>query len=342
MTAESEFDYVPPPFGLKRRYHADWRQFAVWCAAADRDALPAATLTVAEFLADHPGKPSTQAGRLTAINRAHDAAGHPAPGRAEAIRQALDESRARRVAAVRRAVDRLLPDIPRWGWPGGLAGRRNAAILAVAATGLSYARIARMTIGDIACSDREIQLGTQPLVSILATGESCRCPVAALRGWLEVRPALQRYNGHALVKAALEAQTLPGIALDTVDPDQPLFLRLDRHGYAPMPFVSAPGQSPAIPALPADSIASIVAAHLRGEPPKYRNLPPHTNADDQSDTSPKLFESELSNDYYERGTAARRRGAELLADVNDDLDAILGQMDDWMARTDELLRDATR
>ncbi|MEU1430887.1 hypothetical protein ABZ412_27830 [Nocardia sp. NPDC005746] len=48
----------------------------------------------------------------------------------------------------------------------------------------------------------------------------------------------------------------------------------------------------------------------------------------------------LSSDYHERGTAARRRAAELLADVDVRLDAVLAQMDEWLARTDALINDA--
>lgn len=339
---DDEFSYTPAPFGLSRRYHRHWRQFAFWCSAAERRALPAATLTVAEFLADNPGKPSTQAGRLTAINRAHEVSDLPAPGRAEAIRQALDECRARRVARLRNQVDELLPQIPTWGWPGGLAGRRNTAILTIAAEGLSYAQTARLTLGDVVLDENAIHLGTQPLVTLTATGDASRCPVAAVRGWLDVRPALQRYNGHALLKNALESRTLPGIPASTVDPGQPLFIRLDRHGYSPMPFVSGPGQSAVLPPLPADSIASIVAAHLTGRMPKYPIQQRYSVVNDRTDIAEPILEPDLGNDYYERGTAARRRDNERLADVDDRLDAILEQMDDWMARTDELLRDALR
>lgn len=337
---DNEFAYTPAPFGLSRRYHRHWRQFAFWCSAAERRALPAATLTVAEFLADNPGKPATQAGRLTAINRAHQASDLPAPGRAEAIRQALDESRARRIARLRNQVDELLAQIPSWGWPGGLAGRRNAAILTLAAAGLSSAQMARLTLGDVVFAEGAIHLGTQPLVTLTATGAGPRCPVAAVRGWLDVRPALQRYNGHALLKSTLESQTLPGIPSSAVDPGQPLFIRLDRHGYSPMPFVAAPGQSAVLPPLPADSIASIVAAHLTGRPPKYPIQQRYSDDPDRIDNAEPMVEPDLGNDYYERGTAARRRDNERLADVDDRLDAILEQMDDWMARTDELLRDA--
>ncbi|MEV6101866.1 hypothetical protein [Nocardia sp. NPDC051981] len=45
-----------------------------------------------------------------------------------------------------------------------------------------------------------------------------RCAAAALRGWLAVRPALQRCNGHALFETALESRTLPPSPAAPVDP----------------------------------------------------------------------------------------------------------------------------
>lgn len=346
---DSEFAYVPPPPGLASRYHRSWRAYAIWCAAAERRALPTAPLTLLEFLAEHPGAVATQAGRITAVNAAHHAAGLSAPGRAEALRQALDDDRAQRAARIRAVVDAIVPQIPRWGWPAGLAGRRNAALLTLAATGLPRATIAALTVGDVKdggrIGGREIvHLGTAPLVTLTAGDDPDRCPVAALRGWLDVRGALQRYSGHAVLAHALENHTLPTIPLHSVNPGQPLFVLLDRHGYAPTPHTDTPGTPATLPALGVDSVRSVIARHLSGQPVRYRTRPRTTTFDDPAPTPERepIVEIELSGDYYERGTAARRRDAELLSDVNDRLDAVLAQMDDWLTRTDALIDDVTR
>ncbi|MFE2960979.1 hypothetical protein [Nocardia tengchongensis] len=341
-----EFDCAPPPPGLAVRYHRGWRAFAIWCAATERRALPGAPLTLLEFLAEHPGAVATQAGRITAVNAAHRAAGLPAPGRAEALRQALDDDRAQRAARIRAVVDAILPQIPRWGWPAGLAGRRNAALLTLAGTGLPRAAIAALTVGDVIdgepVGDREvIHLGTAPWATLTSSDDPDRCPVTALRGWLDVRGALQRYSGHALLAHVLENHTLPTIPLHTVDPGQPLFVLLDRHGYAPTPHTDTPGTPPTLPALSVDSVRAVITRHLSGQPVRYRIRPRPATATDPAlaPESEPVVEIELSNDYYERGAAARRRDAELLADVNDRLDAVLAQMDDWLTRTDALIND---
>ncbi|MFE3280048.1 hypothetical protein [Nocardia sp. NPDC059239] len=344
--AGGEFECAPAPPGLAVRYHRGWRTYAIWCAGAGRRALPTAPLTLLEFLAEHPGTVATQAGRITAVNAAHRAAGLPTPGRGEALRQALDDDRAQRAARIRAVADAVVPQIPRWGWPAGLAGRRNAALLTLAATGLPGAAIAALTVGDVLpggeVGGREIiHLGTTPLATLTAGDDPARCPVTALRGWLDVRGALQRYSGHALLAHALDNHTLPPIPLHSVDPGQPLFVLLDRHGYAPTPHTDTPGTPPTLPALGVDSLRAVITRHLSGQPVRYRTRPrPSAPADPSFAPEPEpLVEIELSSDYYERGTAARRRDAELLADVDDRLDAVLAQLDDWLTRTETLIND---
>ncbi|MFJ9371205.1 hypothetical protein ACIRRA_43320 [Nocardia sp. NPDC101769] len=251
---DGEFVCAAPPPGLPARYHRGWRDYAIWCAAVQRRVLPTAPLTMLEFLAEHPGATATLAGRITAVNAAHRAAGHAVPGRAEALRQALDDDRARRAARIRAVVEAIVPRIPRWGWPAGLAGRRNAALLTLAGTGLPRAAIAALTLGDVVTTtDADgrvlVHLGGAPLATLTAADDPDRCPVTALRGWLEVRGALQRYSGHALLAHALENHTLPPIPVESVDPGQPLFVLLDRHGYAPTPHTDTPRRA-ADPARP--------------------------------------------------------------------------------------------
>ncbi|MFE3105210.1 hypothetical protein [Nocardia tengchongensis] len=339
---DDEFGYRAAPIGLALRYHRDWRAFAIWCAAVDHSPLPAAPFTVLEYVADNPGRAATVAGRLTAINAAHAAAGLPAPGRAEALRQALDDARAQRSARWRFAVDRMLPRIPVWGWPGGLAGRRNAALLVLAAHGLPYADIARLTLGDVTHADRAIHLGAQPLLTITATGDPYRCPAAALRGWLAVRPALQRYNGHALVETALESRTLPPSPAAPVDPGQPLFVTVDRHGYAPLPHTDRPGTPPTLPPMSADSIAVIVTRHLAGHWPKYPTRQGLSNHDPRPEppVDQDVDDIVLDPDYFARGVDARRRGHEALAEIPDLLDDAVTRMEALLEQTEALLREA--
>ncbi|MEC3920371.1 hypothetical protein [Nocardia sp. CDC160] len=340
---DAEFHCTAAPLGMSSRYRRDWRHFAIWCAAAEVQALPAAPLTVLEYLADHPGRPATQAGRLAAINSAHRLTGLPVPGRAEALRQALNDARSARAAHWRHLVNQLLPSIPAWGWPGGLVGRRNAAVLVLAASGVSFADIARMTCSDIRINADSVQVGTHPLATIGATGDPGCCPVAVVQAWMDVRPALQRYTGHTLLKAALESGTLAGIPGDIAAADQPLFVMLDQHGYAPMPRIDRSGEAPVLPGLSPGAVAAVVKRHLLGELPKYvirqhdsLAAPGSRVASDETAYEPPA----LSRDYYDKGVAARRRDHETLADIPDLLEDAVARMEELLERTSDILRAA--
>nr|WP_249277083.1 hypothetical protein [Rhodococcus sp. 06-621-2] len=67
-----------------------------WCAAADISPLPASPITLAEFLDENPAGGTVQLRRVSAVNRAHLDAGHPAPGRTTSLRLALDSARSDR------------------------------------------------------------------------------------------------------------------------------------------------------------------------------------------------------------------------------------------------------
>ncbi|MEV6073220.1 hypothetical protein AB0L82_42315 [Nocardia sp. NPDC052001] len=54
----------------------------------------------------------------------------------------------------------MLPRIPMWGWPGGLARRRNGALLVLVAHDLPCADVARLMLGDILVEDNVMGSGT--------------------------------------------------------------------------------------------------------------------------------------------------------------------------------------
>ncbi|MDN5751325.1 MAG: hypothetical protein L0H64_22950, partial [Pseudonocardia sp.] len=130
------------PADLPGRYLHDWALFTDWCAATDTPALPAAVETLAAFLAEHPAAPGTQRRRMSAINYAHTSAHLPAPGRAESIRELLHARRADRLTRMQERVDTVVAALPASGWPHGLFGRRDAAILTLAAAGMTFTAIA--------------------------------------------------------------------------------------------------------------------------------------------------------------------------------------------------------
>lgn len=74
-------------------YRYRWALFADWCDAAETSPLPASPITLAQFLDENPAGDTVQLRRVSAINRAHLDAGHPAPSRVTSMRFALDSAR---------------------------------------------------------------------------------------------------------------------------------------------------------------------------------------------------------------------------------------------------------
>ncbi|BDB63025.1 hypothetical protein RDE2_48190 [Rhodococcus sp. RDE2] len=106
--------------------------------------------------------------------------------------------------------------------------------------------------------------------------------------------------------------------LDTQQTRQPLLCPLDRWGHLPH----------AQPMTP-QSVSMSVRAHLSGRAPTRRVLPVPPQEDVDACVEPDIA---LDPDYYDRGTAARRRDHESLDDLTD-------VFDDIEARADALLQD---
>ncbi|MEV0032806.1 recombinase [Nocardia sp. NPDC050793] len=287
-----------------------------------RSARPADPSTLAQFLAEHPDAVPTQRRRIAAINRAHRAAGHPEPGRAAAVRAALDVNRAARWTRLQAAVDELLPALPMWGWTAGLFGRRDALLLTLAAGGLPFAAIGRLTQADLDITNEQVRIGEAPLLELAATGDPARCPVAVARRWTSVLVVAESAAGKPKLQHHLSQQTLPEVGLHPDHGHHPLLLPFDRHGYTPLTL--AP--------LSAESARALVLAHLTGRAPVHR--PPRARRRAQSSPAapPPVRHPDvvLSDDYYDHGIAARARGQQLLADVPD-------LLDDVMTRTEKIL-----
>ncbi len=123
-------------------YAADWALFTDWCTATNRVVLPADWATITAFTAGCPGAPATIRRRLAAIAHHHRAAGHPAP--ANPMPPAAWPTRERIDAG---QVDMLMRLLPSHGWIGGLFGRRDRALLALAAyTTIPYRQLPRLTV----------------------------------------------------------------------------------------------------------------------------------------------------------------------------------------------------
>ncbi|MFE7419970.1 hypothetical protein [Rhodococcus sp. NPDC057529] len=321
---------------VPRRYRYDWALFVDWCTACDHRALPAQPSALAQFLAEHPAADGTQRRRVTGINIVHTQAGLPAPGRAETIRQVLNTARAERIGRLSAVAVALIARIPVTGWPAGLFGRRDALILALVAAGLGFEQIARLSRGDITVESEALVINTgDAWIRVPSSVTDATTPVAAYQNWIEVVGFLDRYPSTKLLARQLGKEAdLSGFAECVRHDDRPLLMPIDRWGHTP--YVPTP--------LTAQSVATIVRAHLTGQAPAHTPppvRPRHTPA--RPDPTPRLdAESiELDQDYYDRGIHSRRTAHDTLKDVTDILDDIEDEADKLLADLLLLLDDST-
>ncbi|WP_052227373.1 hypothetical protein [Rhodococcus sp. Chr-9] len=309
---------------IPKRYRHDWALFADWCLAADQRPIPAAPQTLAMFVREHPAAMATQRRRLSAINTVHTRHGYPPPGRTETVRRHLDATRGRR-------SDRLAPillctaaALPTEGWPSGLFGRRDALLLVLAATGLSFADITRLRRRDIRIDDGALEVTTRAGERIRLTpapDAEDHPAVAIYRRWAHIRAFLDENPGTHLLRHYLtDPVDILANPLTAEQGRQPLVCPIDRWGHLPH------GQS-----MTAQSISALVRAHLSGRASNRPTLPVVPPDTDEAGTEPEVV---LDPDYYERGVAARRRDHQDLEDLADTFDEIEQRAD---ALFDDLL-----
>ena len=323
-TVHRRTDVHDADLGLKipARYRHDWALFADWCAAADHRPIPAAPETLALFLHEHPAAVATQRRRLSAINAVHTRHGYPPPGRTETVRRHLDTTRASRLDRLGRLLLQRAVELPTTGWPSGLFGRRDALLLILAATGMSFTDITRLR-------RRDLRLDGDILVATSLAGERFRLApdpeigensaAGIYRRWAEIQTFLDQYPGTHLLRHHLtEPLKVVADLLDAEQARQPLLCPIDRWGHLPHAQPMAP-----------QSVSALVRAHLSGRAPVRRVLPvpPQDEVDVWAES-----DIVLDPDYYDRGAAARRRDHETLEDLTDVFDEI-------EARTDALLQD---
>jgi integrase len=145
-------------------YGSDWARFAGWCAQRDLPALPATPATLGAYLTaavtDPAGPacvPATLARWVAAVNFTHRRAGHAAPGAhphvgelLAGIRRSRGRPPARRDALVTADLRAILAALPTAGWPGVVAGRRDAALLVLGFAGaFRRAELAGLDVADV-------------------------------------------------------------------------------------------------------------------------------------------------------------------------------------------------
>ncbi|WP_350246885.1 hypothetical protein RBB84_22565 [Rhodococcus sp. D-6] len=307
---------------IPARYRHDWALFADWCAAADHRPIPATPETLALFLHEHPAAVATQRRRLSAINAVHTRHGYPPPGRTETVRRHLDTTRTSRLDRIGRLLVQRAAELPTEGWPSGLFGRRDALLLVLSATGMSFTDLTRLR-------RRDIRLDGNTLVATTRAGERFRLaqdpetggnPAAAIyRRWAEIQTFLDQHPGTHLLRHHLtDPVDIIADPLDAEQARQPLLCPIDRWGHLP----HAQSMTP-------QSVSALVRAHLSGQSPARKALSVTPQDHTDSWIEPDIV---LDPDYYDRGAQARRRDHETLESLTDVFDEI-------EARADALLED---
>ncbi|WP_342661376.1 hypothetical protein Rruber_05135 (plasmid) [Rhodococcus ruber] len=340
---------MPAPSGHRapQRYRYDWALFEDWCSAADLTALPAEPETLAHFLHENPATPHTQICRVSAINYFHDRAGVAAPGRITAIRTQLNTRRAARLTQLRGTAEQVLRHIPTVGWPHGLFGRRDGALLVFTVyAGLSFDAVSRLRRRDIEvdAAAGELFIGGVHQVRVESSSDRSVCPVQVFEQWAQILDFTDRHPSTRLLARHLSL-TDDGADSDGSEPvrpgsrrDGPLFTPIDRWGY--LPLIPEP--------LSAAAIAHLVRARLNGTAPPHvlppksqirleRDLRADTGTHDGSVSSPTPAVVELEGEYYTRGIAARQHTHERMRTVDDLLDDVETKADQLLERTLEIL-----
>ncbi len=221
-------------------YAADWALFTDWCTATNRDPLPADWATVGAFTAGCPGAPATIRRRLAAIAHHHRAAGHPAPANPDRelppSRELVDPGQ----------VDMLMRLLPSHGWLGGLFGRRDRALLTLAAyTAIPYRQLPRLTVGQL-----HIAYGVATVTDaygrthvIESVTDPMLCGPCALVRWRRVLDTESTFKSVKTLLKKAEAVTPASHhschapkPIDDRTLDAPLFPPINQWGHLPYPI----------------------------------------------------------------------------------------------------------
>ncbi len=198
---ERAFQYAREGHAAATRaaYRADFAAFTAWCSVRSVPALPAASETVAAYLAAEAEagmKPSTIGRRCAAIRYAHRLAGHEPPTNTEMVKATLRGIRRRRGAAPRRmapAVAEIAKDMARAA-PESIKGLRDRALLLLGFAGaFRRSELVALDVADIEETEEGLRVTIRRsktdqeghgVVVAVVRGGVC-CPVRAVRAWLD-------------------------------------------------------------------------------------------------------------------------------------------------------------
>ncbi len=222
-------------------YAADWALYTDWCTATNHNPLPADWATVCAFTTGCPGAPATDRRRLAAIAHHHRAALQPAP--VDPTKQVKSPSRD---VIAPGQVNMLMRLLPSHGWTAGLFGRRDRALLTLAAqTTIPYRQLPRLTVAALQIADGVATVTDHHGVAhvVDAATDPVLCGPCALVRW---RRVLDTEATHKRVKKLLKdaeevtsASHHPCQAPKPIDDrtlEVPLFPPINQWGHLPLPI----------------------------------------------------------------------------------------------------------
>lgn len=331
-----------------------WALFADWCTATDTSRLPATPETVLAFLAELPAGPATVRRRVLVVDAVHRRAGHCLPSVSPAFDALLRPGRPARFDP--ELVATALALIRVGGWPTGIVGRRDAALVALICTaGLTRRQTQALRTSPSATQGEPRRSGTageSGLPALAATERPGLCPACALTrwqrvatttvtaGWRTVRNHLADLGDITAENELTHDCTRPASEL-TDDKDGgwvpghtapresdsrpvPLFCAIDRHGT---PQTGYP--------LSTRSVTAIIAARLAAAAHADRHQPVTTVSDGAGPSAT------WSSDDHARVVGARHAATGRLASFEADLDAADDYAEAILTRLEaELSRDS--
>jgi len=310
-----------------------WELFVDWCAATGQRALPATPETVAAYLKEMAAGPATLRRRLLAVDAAHRRVGYPPPSASPAFDALLRPARPARFAP--ELVAAALAVIPVGGWPAGVVGRRDAALVTVICTaGLTRRQAQGLYSSAVQVTDQPLggwgSSATKGFPAVAAAEHPGTCPACAVTRWQRVTTATATVGWRAVrahladlgeITAGDETGhdcTRPVGGLGLTDDDGrssrhttlaadsrpvPLFCAIDRHGT---PQTGYP--------LSTRSITAVVAARLAMAGSVERGEAATTGQDRPGAAG------RWSSDDHARAIAARHAATDRLARLEADLD----------------------
>lgn len=229
----------------------------------------------------------------------------------------------------------MISRLPETGWPAALFARRDAMILTLAPTGLTYTQIAALRICDVTADPVTDALHVDAVdrVAVIPPGlvAAGASPARVYRRWMEVLGFSDRYFSTHMLAGLMDTgdgNELTGHdgRIDPAD-QRPLLTPIDRWGHTPL--TATP--------LTARAVADITAAHLSGQAPRHIHPPQRKSPENNSSTTQSDAIEPLGDDYYEHGIAARKHAHHTLGSVTSALDEIEDRADRLLAELLELI-----